>query len=98
MSVKVMLNVYSGLPNPSWELSSEESDAFVGQVGELRRATNSKPSAGLGGLGYRGLLVERSQSAPEGPLNLYVHEGIVDRGQAETNLLDDNQVVERYLL
>jgi|ERR1700723_1033579 hypothetical protein len=98
MPVTVSLNIYSGRPNPSWGLSDEESEALLDQVTGLSELTTAKPSGVLGGLGYRGFLVERSATAPEGALSLYVHEGIVDRGQSQVNAVDDNQTVERTLL
>jgi hypothetical protein len=98
MSIKVTLNVYSGRTNPSWELTDEQSEAFLEQIERLLQSTTTKPSAVLGGLGYRGFLVERPASAPQGPLSMYIHEGIVDRGLGELNAIDGNQVVERSLL
>jgi hypothetical protein len=98
MAMRVWLNIFSGRPNPSWELSDEQAGALLEQVDRLTQATTSKPSGVLGGLGYRGFLVERSATAPEGALSLYVHEGIVDRGQTQVNAVDGDQTVERSLL
>jgi len=98
MAIRVWLNIYSGRPNPSWELSDEEGGALLERIDRLSEATISKPSGVFGGLGYRGFLVERSSAAPEGPLSLYIHEGIVDKGQAQINAVDGDQTVERTLL
>jgi hypothetical protein len=98
MPVRISLNVYSGRPNPSWELSDEQAETLLEQVGGLTESTAAKPPGVLSGLGYRGFLVERSATAPEGPLSLYVHEGIVDRGQLQANAIDGDQAIERTLL
>jgi hypothetical protein len=98
MPIKVSLNIFSGMPNPSWELSDGQADALLERVEGLTQSTTAKPSGVLGGLGYRGFLVERSATAPEGPLSLYIHEGIVDRGQSQVNAVDGDQTVERTLL
>src|SRR5258708_4066187 len=98
MPIRVWLNIFSGKPNPSWELSDEQGGALLEKVNRLSGLTINKPSGVLGGLGYRGFLVERSATAPDGPLSLYVHEGIVDRGQSQANAVDSDRGVERSLL
>src|SRR5580704_19686200 len=98
MATRVWLNIFSGRPNPSWELTDEQTGALLEQISRMTEFTTSKPPGVLGGLGYRGFLVERSGAAPEGPLSLYIHEGIVDRGQTEVNTVDEDQAVERSLL
>jgi hypothetical protein len=98
MSVRVSLNVYSGRPNPYWDLAEAQAEALLEQVERLNQGTTSKPPGVIGGLGYRGFLVERSASSAEGPLSLYVHEGIVDKGQSQMNVIDADQTVERSLL
>ncbi len=52
---KVEVDVFSGRPNPSWELTTEESD-------ELGKLIDSLPTADVinlpeGGLGFRGFII-----------------------------------------
>src|SRR5271166_3835159 len=51
----VTLDAFSGLPNPWWEISEQESKQLVDRV--AHRALD-EPSVVDGVLGYRGLVVE----------------------------------------
>ena len=92
----VSLGLYSGLPDPSWELSEEESTALTALLESLPRVDGSAPS---GGLGYHGFTVERL--TPEGmPRLLVAFEGTVsDPASSHLSYLDDaDRSVERLLL
>ena len=92
----VSLGLYSGLPDPSWELSEEESAALTALLESLPRVDGSPPS---GGLGYHGFAIERL--TPEGmPRLLVAFEGTVsDPASSHLSYLDDpDRSVERFLL
>jgi len=97
MAIRVWLNITRQTQSIVGTID-EEGGALLERIDRLSEATISKPSGVFGGLGYRGFLVERSSAAPEGPLSLYIHEGIVDKGQAQINAVDGDQTVERTLL
>lgn len=92
----VSLGLYSGLPDPSWGLSEEESAALTALLESLPRVHGSPPS---GGLGYHGFLIERL--TPEGmPRLLVAFAGTVsDPASSHLSYLDDpDRSVERFLL
>jgi hypothetical protein len=92
----VSLGLYSGRPDPSWELSEEESAALTALLESLPRVDGSPPS---GGLGYHGFGIERL--TPEGMSRLLVaFEGTVsDPDSSHPSYLDDPaRSVERFLL
>lgn len=98
MSTIVTLNVFSGRPNPTWELSGEDLEHFLDRVQSTKLRTDRKPSGVFGRLGYRGFTINRSSDAPEGQQRFYVHEGIVDPGRSEPNLVTDDRELEAFLL
>jgi hypothetical protein len=92
----VSLGLYSGLPDPSWALSDEESAALTALLESLPRVDGSPPS---GGLGYHGFTIERL--TPEGmPRLLVAFDGTVsDPASSHLSYLDDpDRSVERLLL
>lgn len=92
----VSLGLYSGLPDPSWELSDEEATALTALLETLPRVDGSPPS---GGLGYHGFLIERLTS--EGmPRLLVAFQGTVsDPASSHLSYLDDpDRSAERFLL
>src|SRR5262249_5552517 len=60
--------------------------------------TLTKPSGVLGRLGYRGFSISKTPGLTPESFNLYVHEGIVDKGKQEENLVADNRNLETWLL
>jgi hypothetical protein len=92
----VSLGLYSGLPDPSWELSAEKATALTALLETLARVDGSPPS---GGLGYHGFRIERL--TPEGmPRLLVAFDGAVsDPLSSHLSYLDDpERSVERFLL
>jgi hypothetical protein len=92
----VSLGLYSGLPDPSWQLSEEESATLTALLESLPRVDGPAPS---GGLGYHGFTIERL--APEGmPRLLVAFEGTIsDPLSSQLSYLDDpDRSVERFLL
>jgi hypothetical protein len=60
MKAKVMLNIFSGKPNPTWALSTENANQLVTKISELPK---SDSTSSLDGLGYSGFRVELTHSA-----------------------------------
>lgn len=52
--MRVELNIFSGRPNPSWELSPQDASTLEERLTELTRTSQSP---GEGGLGYRGFIL-----------------------------------------
>ena len=86
--MRVELDVFSGRPNPCWELAESQGDELLqlqGQL-ELSRSGGAEPPA----LGYRGFVY----SDASGPVRAY-------RGCVKTLhalYADPSRRVERYLL
>ncbi len=92
----VSLGLYSGLPDPSWELSEAEATALTALLESLPRVEGSAPT---GGLGYHGFWIQRL--TPEGmPRLLVAFKGTVSDPLSShlSYLADPGRSVERFLL
>jgi hypothetical protein len=89
MTSIVTLDIYSGRPNPTWQLTEQQEDELAEKLSSARTLTAQRPSGVFGGLGYRGFLVTRSADDPRGPLRITAHEGILDHGATAPNLTDE---------
>lgn len=100
MPVTVTLHVFSGRPDPTWTISDQDAAALEAEVAKLERPTLAKPPGSLGRLGYRGFTISGGGAAATGgaPTSLYVHEGVVDRGVHDVNVVDEARDLERRLL
>jgi hypothetical protein len=98
MPVTVTLHVFSGRPYPTWVISDQDFAALEERITALERPTLSKPPGIAGMLGYRGFSLQRPAAGGAQPLDLYIHEGIVDRGPHEVNYVDESRELEQQLL
>jgi hypothetical protein len=98
MMLEVVLNIYSGRPNPQWTLNDTQETLFFAQLKNITQTTLTKPSGVVPKLGYRGFRVSRPVHSPQGPLSLLVQDQIVDFGQNDPNRLADNRELEVWLL
>jgi hypothetical protein len=89
MTITVTLQVFSGRPNPVWQLTEKEEAELNEKLNSARNFVAKRPSGVFGGLGYRGFSLARSADHPHGPLAMAVHEGILERGASAPNLVDD---------
>lgn len=94
----VELDVFSGLPNPVWSLSDDQTLELVRLLGDLPEC--DRPVSRFDGLGYRGFLV--SLVAPESRTvtMLRAASGVVELGDdaGKTCYLDADHQVEKWLL
>jgi len=93
--VNVELDIYSGRPNPTWTLSSQDGDSFDSKLAALPAA---QPSTLPNPLGYRGFIVRTRRGDDE--TRSVVQQGHVQstRGQATTFRSDPDRALERWLL
>ena len=93
--VEIELDIFSGMPNPTWTLEEAQADSFVRQMGLLAPTSAAALS---GRLGYRGFIVQ----VADGPdLQLIrIQSGIVHIIQAATTAYrnDKDRGLERWLL
>ena len=90
-SVTVTLGIYSGLPDPTWALTTEQASQLAGVMAKLTKVDGALPP---GGLGYHGFSIV-------GPSGTFVaFEGLVtSMGTDPPYFLDDpDRAVERFLL
>lgn len=97
MSVVVTLHVFSGRPDPSWELSQGQIQELSERLGRIDKATLLKPPGIVGGLGYRGFSVRAVREIALEP-DMYIHAGIIDRTRFDANLQTNSPDFELWLL
>lgn len=98
MTVIVTLDMYSGRPNPSWELTESQAKALDGLLSTQKEPTSIRAPASFGRLGYRGLILTTigEQSLPKA---LRVFDGILEStGQETQNFVDPGSEVELFLV
>lgn len=92
---QVELDIFSGMPNPTWSLTGAEAEGFLAQLATLVQIPAREMS---GRLGYRGLIVTCRQDGEEQLIR--VHEGAVQisSAAAESFAADKDRGLERWLL
>lgn len=88
MSVVVEIDMYSGLPNPTYELSGDAEKALLKLLGAQRAATAVPPSSVEGVLGYRGIRVHHLS---DGKSSLHIYDGSVTLAAPSSRAVVDVQ-------
>jgi len=92
---EVELDIFSGMPNPTWQLTDAEADRFVKQVTALPQA----PARELAGnLGYRGFIVQCTQGAAPRMVRIQTGTVHVVEGGTTAYARDETRRLERWLL
>jgi hypothetical protein len=89
MGTIITLDVFSGRPNPVWQLTEQQDSELGEKLSSAGTPTAQRPSGVFGGLGYRGFVISRSVDDPRGPMRFTVHEGILDHGFGVPNQIDN---------
>lgn len=98
MTVIVTLDMYSGRPNPSWEISDAEAEKLRKMFDKERKIATSSSPGSTGFLGYRGLIISASGDTAL-PKTMRVFDGILEVASLELpNYVDHNSEVEEFLL
>jgi len=94
----VELDVFSGVPNPTWKLSESEA-ASLAQLLTHLEATQS-PGQRFDGLGYRGFIVHlvAPQSLAISTMHAYGGTVEIESGDGTSFYQDPQRQVERWLL
>ena len=92
---EVELDIFSGMPNPTWVLTNAEVDTFVKQLAALPRTSARELS---GNLGYRGFIVQVTQETDTQLIR--IQTGLVHLSTDATNVYvsDEDRKLERWLL
>jgi hypothetical protein len=97
MSVTITLHIFSGRPDPAWELSDDQASEFADRLSQIRNTTLLKPAGLAGNLGYRGFSVTSVREKRLEP-SVYVHGGIVDLDRFDINRISETPDLEQWLL
>jgi hypothetical protein len=97
MSVTVTLHIFSGRPDPAWELTSEQASDLAARLASIQQRTLLKPAGILGKLGYRGFSITAVREAAFEP-HIYIHHGVVDLARFDLNRIIDSPELEEWLL
>lgn len=94
MAIEVMLDIFSGLPNPVWELNSVQETDLLSRIETLPPA-HGEAFPEPPGLGYRGFVIQ-----PKGSLKLQepvvIYKGVVQH--ANRRYEDTQRGLEKWLL
>lgn len=96
MSVTITLDIYSGLPNPSWELTDEQAANLVERLRASTQQSLSKLASTDGRLGYRGFRIEAVQEKGL-EAKTFIHGGLADISRMHPSLVLGSDV-EQWLL
>lgn len=97
MSVTVTLHIFSGRPDPAWELSAEQAIELADRLARIQQTTLLKPAGITGNLGYRGFSV-MSVREPTFEPHVYIHGGVIDLDRFDLNRISDTPDLEEWLL
>lgn len=98
MAIIVTLDIYSGNPNPTWELSSEQADNLRALFSQDRQMTKMRAPASSGKLGYRGFALSTVGELSV-PSKALVYDGVIDVGTSvQPNYIDNESQFEKFLL
>ena len=93
-SVEVELDIFSGMPNPTWVLTKAEADSFVAQLAALPRTSATEL---LGNLGYRGFIVHVTQGADTQLIRIQKGKVHISSGAMSVYASDKDRKLERWL-
>src|SRR5437660_10024912 len=88
--VEVMLNIFSGRPNPRWRLSDEQVNDLQARLRALPEAAPVVPP----GLGYRGFIITNPGNDPRLPsrIEAFASASTVANAQRTSSYWDATQI------
>ena len=89
---KVELDIFSGLPNPTWTLTASEASELAGRISKLTRIETKEQRPG--NLGYRGFIVQDENQT------IRAYQGIIEVSIQKSVIFyrDPQRQVELWLL
>lgn len=95
-TMRVELHIFSGRPDPFWELSEEEAAELAKRLAGLPY-THQPPRPG--GLGYRGFSVSNATASAGLPMRVSVFDGVIVSFEGgKTTYYKDTNNIEPWLL
>lgn len=95
--MQVEVDIFSGRPNPRWQLTAQEADEFLRRFQALPQTSSTSPVEG--GLGYSGLIVTDVDRSLLGFTEIWVYQGLVIARQDDQSqqLIDHKRRLEQWL-
>jgi hypothetical protein len=98
MPTIVTLDMYSGLPNPSWEITDAHAKKLAKLLSKKRTLSTSVSPSTTGRLGYRGLII-CSPGDDIVPKSMRAFDGILEVTSPDVpNFIDHDSEIETFLL
>ncbi len=97
MPIKVRACIYSGRPDPEWELTSEQTEKLLELLSRKNEKSYLQSPSKIGLLGYRGLEI-RFTGVNVMPRRALVFNGVLDIETEPANLVDQDSELELFLL
>lgn len=96
--MQVEVDVYSGRPNPHWNLTPQEAEEFVSRFQGLPSSQGTETMNE--GLGYRGLIVTKPGDRIEGYNEILISNGLVlaRHDEQSQEFTDQNRKLEKWVL
>jgi hypothetical protein len=92
---EVELDIFSGMPNPTWALAEADADSLARRLAALPPPAPSEPS---GRLGYRGLVVRTTDATGTRLVRVQSGSVHVANGETAVHLRDEGRELERWLI
>jgi len=92
---EVELDIFSGMPNPTWILTNAEADNFVKRLAALPPTSARELS---GNLGYRGFIVQVTRGADAQLIRVQTGSVHISKGATNIYACDKDRALERWLL
>ena len=97
MPVIITLDIFSGVPDPAWELSDAQAERLRGLLQAEMQPSHLRSPAGGGGLGYRGFEIYTVGELTV-PKMAHLLDGILSIGDGlAPSYVDADSVIERFL-
>lgn len=98
MATTITVHMYSGIPDPTWELTPDQETELQKKLGQDKEKIFQQSPSSAGMLGYRGFEI-RSTGDNDIPLKALIFDSIIDVGETdEPNFIDADSEIEQFLL
>ncbi|MFX1345426.1 MAG: hypothetical protein ACFFAI_09990 [Promethearchaeota archaeon] len=91
----MVLDIYSGRPNPKWQLKIDNINDFKSRFKDLQESEPLEPP----GLGYRGFIIKNINKIPDVPMRFTVYNNVISFIKKKKRIYqEDKNKLEEWLL